>query len=183
MGRSRCLRCSGIRNNRAARCSRGWLGFRRACAEVDVPSIGLSMGWPTARARGCRSLREVLAARATIGDGDIILPPIDERELCLRRVNRPDSHQAERLTRLGIPSPPPAVLPAWVLTRVRRVGPGDIRFGPTNWGGTDATYPAHHARAFHRPDGRSDCPETRACGDWSRGPGRRSGDRGRRAGS
>ena len=49
--------------------------------------------------------RKVLASLATIKTGDIILPLVDGRELRLRRVSRPDSHQAEILTRLGLQLP------------------------------------------------------------------------------
>jgi hypothetical protein len=49
--------------------------------------------------------RRVLDSLATIKSGDIILPLVDGRELRLRRVSRPDSQQAEILTRLGVDLP------------------------------------------------------------------------------
>ena len=49
--------------------------------------------------------RKTLAALATIKSGDIILPLVDGRELRLRRVSRPDQHQAEILARLGLDLP------------------------------------------------------------------------------
>jgi transposase len=49
--------------------------------------------------------RKVLASLTTIKSGDIILPLIDGRELCLRRVSRPDAAQAQLLTRLGLDLP------------------------------------------------------------------------------
>jgi len=49
--------------------------------------------------------RKVLAALATIKSGDIILPLVDGRELCLRRVSRPDAFQAELLTKIGLELP------------------------------------------------------------------------------
>ena len=59
-----------------------------------------------AKAKGLAiTARKVLAAFATIKSGDIILPLVDGRELRLRRVSRPDSTQAELLTRLGLDLP------------------------------------------------------------------------------
>jgi transposase len=49
--------------------------------------------------------RRVLDTLATIKSGDVILPLVDGRELRLRRVSRPDPHQAEILTRLGLDLP------------------------------------------------------------------------------
>lgn len=49
--------------------------------------------------------RKLLAALDTIKSGDILLPLADGRELRLRRVCRPDSKQAELLTRLGVTLP------------------------------------------------------------------------------
>jgi transposase len=51
------------------------------------------------------SARKILASLATIKSGDIVLPLVDERELRLRRVSRPDATQAEILTRLGLELP------------------------------------------------------------------------------
>lgn len=51
------------------------------------------------------SARKILASLATIKTGDIILPLVDGRELRLRRVSRPESHQAELLVRLGLDLP------------------------------------------------------------------------------
>jgi len=51
------------------------------------------------------SARKVLSAVSTIKSGDVILPLVDGRELCLRRVSRPDSRQAELLARLGVQLP------------------------------------------------------------------------------
>jgi transposase len=50
--------------------------------------------------------RRVLDSLASIKSGDLILPLLDGRELKLRRVSRPDPHQAEILTRLGLDLPP-----------------------------------------------------------------------------
>jgi len=49
--------------------------------------------------------RRVLDSLAGIKSGDIVLPLVDGRELKLRRVSRPDPHQAEVLTRLGLDLP------------------------------------------------------------------------------
>jgi transposase len=49
--------------------------------------------------------RRVLDSLAGIKSGDVILPLVDGRELRLRRVSRPDPHQAEILTRLGLELP------------------------------------------------------------------------------
>lgn len=49
--------------------------------------------------------RKVIASMGTIKSGDIILPLVDGRELRLRRVNRPDTAQAELLTRLELQIP------------------------------------------------------------------------------
>jgi transposase len=49
--------------------------------------------------------RRVLDSLAGIKSGDVILPLVDGRELKLRRVSRPDPHQAEILTRLGLDLP------------------------------------------------------------------------------
>lgn len=49
--------------------------------------------------------RKVLAQMAAIKSGDILLPLIDGRVLCLRRVSRPDARQAEILARLQIQMP------------------------------------------------------------------------------
>jgi hypothetical protein len=51
------------------------------------------------------SPRRILDALSTIKSGDIILPLIDGRELCLRRVSRPDTPQAELLTALRLTLP------------------------------------------------------------------------------
>jgi hypothetical protein len=51
------------------------------------------------------SARKILAAVSTIKSGDVVLPLADGRELRLRRVSRPDPHQAELLARLGIQLP------------------------------------------------------------------------------
>jgi transposase len=51
------------------------------------------------------SARKVLASLAMIKSGDIILPLVDGREIRLRRVSRPEPHQAELLTRLGLDLP------------------------------------------------------------------------------
>lgn len=53
---------------------------------------------------GCTG-RKVLAQMAGIKSGDILLPLIDGRLLCLRRVSRPDARQAEILARLQIQLP------------------------------------------------------------------------------
>jgi hypothetical protein len=59
-----------------------------------------------AKAKGLEmTARKVLVAFATIKSGDIILPLVDGRELLLRRVSRPDSLQAELLTKLGLELP------------------------------------------------------------------------------
>jgi hypothetical protein len=59
-----------------------------------------------AKAKGlAMSARRLLDALATIKSGDIILPLVDGRELRLRRVSRPDSAQAELLTKLGLHLP------------------------------------------------------------------------------
>ena len=59
-----------------------------------------------AKARGLDlTARRVLDALGTIKSGDIVLPLVDGRELKLRRVSRPDAHQAEILTRLGLDLP------------------------------------------------------------------------------
>ena len=59
-----------------------------------------------AKAKGLdMTARRVLDALATIKSGDIVLPLVDGRELKLRRVSRPDPHQAEILTRLGLDLP------------------------------------------------------------------------------
>jgi transposase len=58
------------------------------------------------RPKGLRkSPRQILAQLATIKSGDIILPLTDGRELCLRRVSRPDRSQAELLAQLGLDLP------------------------------------------------------------------------------
>jgi hypothetical protein len=49
--------------------------------------------------------RRVFDLLAGIKSGDVILPLVDGRELRLRRVSRPDPHQAEILTRLGLDLP------------------------------------------------------------------------------
>ncbi len=49
--------------------------------------------------------RKVLDSLAGIKSGDVILPLVDGRELRLRRVSRPDPHQAEILSRLGLELP------------------------------------------------------------------------------
>jgi transposase len=49
--------------------------------------------------------RKIIDAFTTIKSGDIILPLVDGRELHLRRVSRPDSRQAELLTKLGLELP------------------------------------------------------------------------------
>ena len=49
--------------------------------------------------------RRVLAALGTIKSGDIILPLVDGRELCLRRVSRPDRTQARLLQALELRLP------------------------------------------------------------------------------
>jgi transposase len=49
--------------------------------------------------------RRVLDSLAGIKSGDVILPLVDGRELTLRRVSRPEPHQAEILTRLGLELP------------------------------------------------------------------------------
>jgi transposase len=49
--------------------------------------------------------RKIIDALTTIKSGDIILPLVDGRELRLRRVSRPDSPQAELLTKLGLELP------------------------------------------------------------------------------
>jgi transposase len=49
--------------------------------------------------------RRVLDSLAGIKSGDVILPLVDGRELTLRRVSRPDPHQAEILSRLGLELP------------------------------------------------------------------------------
>jgi len=51
------------------------------------------------------SARKMLAAVGTIKSGDIVLPLLDGRELRLRRVSRPDTAQAELLTRLAVDLP------------------------------------------------------------------------------
>jgi transposase len=51
------------------------------------------------------SARKVLAALAGIKSGDVILPLVDGRELRLRRVSRPDVHQAQILARLKLSLP------------------------------------------------------------------------------
>jgi transposase len=59
-----------------------------------------------AKAKGlAMTARRILDSLATIKSGDIILPLVDGRELRLRRVSRPDPHQAEVLTRLGVDLP------------------------------------------------------------------------------
>jgi transposase len=59
-----------------------------------------------ARTKGLgMSARKVLASLAMIKSGDIILPLVDGREIRLRRVSRPEPHQAELLTRLGLDLP------------------------------------------------------------------------------
>ena len=59
-----------------------------------------------AKAKGLEmAARNVLAAFATIKSGDIILPLVDGRKLLLRSVSRPDSLQAELLTKLGLELP------------------------------------------------------------------------------
>jgi transposase len=49
--------------------------------------------------------RRVLDSLGGIKSGDVILPLVDGRELRLRRVSRPDPHQAEILSRLGLELP------------------------------------------------------------------------------
>jgi transposase len=49
--------------------------------------------------------RRILDSLATIKSGDIVLPLVDGRQIKLRRVSRPDSRQAEILTRLGLELP------------------------------------------------------------------------------
>jgi transposase len=49
--------------------------------------------------------RRVFDSLSGIKSGDIVLPLVDGRELKLRRVSRPDSQQAEILTRLGLDLP------------------------------------------------------------------------------
>jgi transposase len=49
--------------------------------------------------------RRVLDSLAGIKSGDVILPLVDGRELRLRRVSRPDPHQAETLSRLSLELP------------------------------------------------------------------------------
>jgi transposase len=59
-----------------------------------------------AKAKGLQTTaRKVLATFSTIKSGDIILPLVDGRELRLRRVSRPDTHQAELLTHLAFELP------------------------------------------------------------------------------
>ena len=59
-----------------------------------------------AKAKGLdMTARRVLDSLTTITSGDIVLPLVDGRELKLRRVSRPDPHQAEILTRLGLELP------------------------------------------------------------------------------
>ena len=59
-----------------------------------------------ARQRGiAMSARKLLAALAGIKSGDVILPLVDGRELRLRRVSRPDVHQARILARLKLSLP------------------------------------------------------------------------------
>ena len=59
-----------------------------------------------AKARGLDlTARRVLDALGTIKSGDIVLPLADGRELKLRRVSRPNPHQAEILTRLRLDLP------------------------------------------------------------------------------
>jgi len=53
---------------------------------------------------GCTA-RKVLAQLAGIKSGDLLLPLVDGRQLCLRRVSRPDGRQAEILTRLHLSLP------------------------------------------------------------------------------
>lgn len=53
---------------------------------------------------GCTG-RKVLSAMAAIKSGDILLPLLDGRQLSLRRVSRPDPHQAEILERLHLKLP------------------------------------------------------------------------------
>jgi transposase len=53
---------------------------------------------------GCTA-RKVLAQLSGIKSGDILLPLVDGRQLCLRRVSRPDPRQAEILTRLHLSLP------------------------------------------------------------------------------
>ena len=47
----------------------------------------------------------MLAQLSGIKSGDILLPLVDGRQLCLRRVSRPDPRQAEILTRLHLSLP------------------------------------------------------------------------------
>lgn len=49
--------------------------------------------------------RRVLSTLAPITSGDIILPLVDGREIRLRRISRPDPHQAAILDRLGLDLP------------------------------------------------------------------------------
>jgi transposase len=59
-----------------------------------------------AKAKGLGlTARKIIDAFTTIKSGDIILPLVDGRELRLRRVSRPDSPQAELLTKLGLELP------------------------------------------------------------------------------
>jgi transposase len=59
-----------------------------------------------AKAKGLKmTARKIIDALTTIKSGDIILPLVDGRELRLRRVSRPDSRQAELLTKLGLELP------------------------------------------------------------------------------
>jgi transposase len=59
-----------------------------------------------AKARGLTmTARRILDSLATIKSGDIVLPLVDGREIKLRRVSRPDSQQAEILTRLDLDLP------------------------------------------------------------------------------
>ena len=51
------------------------------------------------------SARRVLSTLYTIQSGDVLLPLTDGRELRLRRISRPDTRQAELLTRLGLTLP------------------------------------------------------------------------------
>jgi hypothetical protein len=89
--------------------------------------------------------RRVLDALAGIKSGDVILPLVDGRELRLRRVSRPDPHQAEILTRLGLD------LPERIGTDTVHV-PGVVQTRPWpllitgNLGQSDAVYCATSAR-------------------------------------
>jgi transposase len=59
-----------------------------------------------AKAKGLKmTARKIIDALSTIKSGDIILPLVDRQELRLRRVSRPDSRQAELLTKLGLELP------------------------------------------------------------------------------